>query len=359
MSVKIKVFSRVMSPRLNDVFQEFLVYIASTTSAINTRNYRSHLKTFVAQHGQRRIGLLKPQHADQWRIELKERALSPTTIYDYTQALRYLDSFIQARYPEAYNPFASHIRNRRPKPRIGHRLPPPEDVITLQKTAVALISQHPLPTLGLLRDAVIVLWIIETGTRRSETARLHVDMMGLDNPHSEDTEAGKINVYEATLPHAKTDEYHDEIQTVDYTEPMAQALRIWLNSRPPTDREGNQHPHLFVGTGDCGRHKGEIPLSCQVCSRYGKPLTPTVVRYALRNLVELAGVDHISPHQLRHNFGQRAVDASNVEIARQRLRHKDIRTTAVYMHQDKMRRRKGAVAGSLMVALNGDHKLRG
>lgn len=347
--------NKLLSPRLADVFDEFLTYVAATTSDTNVRNYETRLKSFIEEHGGRKIGFLSAKHADQWRLGFKERGLSRSTIYGYTQALKYLDSFIQERYPGACSPFADHIRNKPPKPRVGKKLPDPDAVLMLQETAVFIVDD---PTSRqALRDAVIVLWMIETGCRRSEVAALEVDLMGLDDPFVEVIDGRELLVYEAALPHSKTDEDHEEMQTVDYTEPMAAALRKWLRVRPKADRDGRKHPQLFVGVGSCGRHRGAIPKTCQICKSYGQPVTITTVRFAVRNLVEAAGVDHISPHQLRHSFGQRALDTSNAEIARQRLRHKDIRTTvSFYGHQDKTRRRRGAVAASLLGQKVGDRR---
>lgn len=348
-------FNKFTSPRLSEVYDEFVTYVAAATSEINVRNYQTRLKTFIELHGHRKIGFLSAKHADEWRLSFKEKELSKVSVYGYTQALKYLDNFIQERYPGTCPPFAAHIKNRPPKARVGNKLPDEDAVLKLQETAVFLVEEP--PSRQALRDAVMVLWMLETGCRRSEVAALEVDLMGLDDPFVEIIDGREVRVYEAVLPHSKTDEAHEEAQTVDYTEPMAVALRKWLRVRPETDRDGRRYPQLFVGVGSCGRHRGAIPKSCQICALYGKPVTRTAVRYAVRNLVETAGVEHISPHQLRHFFGQRAMDTSNAEIARQRLRHKDIRTTvAIYGHQDKARRRRGAVAGSLLGQRVGDRR---
>ena len=346
-----------MSPSLSDVFEEFVIYMSAETSKINVKNYQYRLKTFLDKYGRRPIGLLSPKHADQWRLSLiTERQLAPKSVYGYTQCLQKLDRFIVDRYPDAYRPIAAHIKNKQPKPRIGKKLPNIDDVMTLKETAVALIADP--PDLQYLRDAVIVLWLIETGCRRSEVSALETRLMGLNQPYVEVVNGVGVNVYEARLPHAKTDSDWDEEQTVDYLEPLAAALRKWLEYRPPTDRNGKRYHHLFVGVGDCGRHrKKENTLTCWVCRHYGMPMTSSAIRFALANIVDRAGVSHISPHQLRHAFGQRALDTSNAEIARQRLRHKDIRvTTMFYGHQDKGRRRRGAVVGSLLIDLEGSQE---
>lgn len=350
-----RLYRRLMSPILLDAFEEFLIFLTTETSKTNVSNYRYRLKTFLDEYGHTQIGFLSPRHADKWRAYLiSDRGLRPKSVYGYTQALQKFDKFLIGRYADCYRPITAHIKNKQPRPRIGQKLPNIDDVVTIKETAVSLIAQP--PDLQMLRDAVIVLLLIETGLRRAEVAALEIDSMGLDNPFVEVVNGREVNVYEARLPHAKTEDDWDEDQTIDYLEPVAAALRKWLELRPPADRDGVICPHLFVGVGDCGRHRKQSALdNCTVCQHNGKPLTGSAIRFALRNVVEYANVGHISPHQLRHAFGQRALDTSNAEIARQRLRHKDIRvTTMFYGHQDNGRRRRGAVAGTLLDLVEGN-----
>jgi len=52
---------------------------------------------------------------------------------------------------------------------------------------------------------------------------------------------------------------------------------------------------------------------------------------------------------VRHYFGQHVTDNANLEIARQRLRHKSIEITArFYAHQDDVRRKAAALDHSLL-----------
>jgi site-specific recombinase XerD len=89
---------------------------------------------------------------------------------------------------------------------------------------------------------------------------------------------------------------------------------MWLDSR------AHENSHVFTGLRTPNK---------------GNPITPGTVYQLLNRLANEAGVvGRHNPHSIRHLVGKRWVEETNLELARQKLRHADISTTALYANQE-------------------------
>lgn len=328
-----------------EAFAEFETYLLAQSKPedkekINLRNYRTRLGSFMKLHGSKRFNQLVPSHADAWIAEMNGRGLTQVSINGYTQALQTFERFVRQRYKRLLKkeqPFSLHLKQKEAPGRSDETIPNDEEIVRAVQVAYAMLESDSLVE---VRDATIFLWTVETGTRRRETAQLKLSGLSLDKPTLVYDDLGNPSfVYEAKVDGKRGKD------TVDITEELARILHQWLQVRP------GDSDYVFVGAGTCGRHKGEPPPTCHICKTYGQPVSVSAVRDAFASIAERAGVDphKLGAHGARHWFGQRAVDMTNLEVARQRLRHRDIRTTAkIYGHQDKARRKQGAVTTSIL-----------
>jgi integrase/recombinase XerD len=149
---------------------------------------------------------------------------------------------------------------------------------------------------GKPRDLALLLFLVETGCRVGEAASLRLDWLDLEKGDG--------------LVEGKTDR-----RAVDFTAVTTVAMRAWLAMRPATE-------HAFVWVG-----------------RYGKALSASGIYQVLRRLAREAGVKgRFNPHSIRHLVGQSWTDEVSLELARQKLGHSTVLTTAMfYSHQDRAR----------------------
>lgn len=100
----------------------------------------------------------------------------------------------------------------------------------------------------------------------------------------------------------------EKFRSVPLGKEARRCVTMWLEARGSEDAAGR----LFVG-------KGETPIS------------PRGVQKVVRRLGEACGVD-VTPHQLRHTFAKRMLDAgAPLTVIQKLLGHKKIDTTARYV----------------------------
>lgn len=167
-----------------------------------------------------------------------------------------------------------------------------------------------------VRDLSILLFCTETAARPGEVANLTLADLRLGKPTRID---GGEYVYTATVD-GKTGK--GEVQ---FTTETARSLRRWIAKRPATD-----YNNLYVG--------------CRT-RHHGRPMTTSGIYQALGRLAAAAGVkENFGAQAIRHLNGQTYTDRGNLELARRKLRHRDVTTTAMfYAHQDDERLYKATV----------------
>lgn len=158
-----------------------------------------------------------------------------------------------------------------------------------------------------IRDKAIIFFMAGSGARRVEVARLRLDDLDLANREAHVNGKGSEG-------------------TVTYPAQTVEQIERWLAVRPETN-----HDHLFCTS-----------MAPGTCAK-GEPLTTNGITQMFKRRAKWAGiVGPANPHAIRHLVGQFYTDHTNLELARQKLRHASVTTTAnFYAHQD-MTRVKGA-----------------
>jgi integrase/recombinase XerC len=145
-----------------------------------------------------------------------------------------------------------------------------EQAALLREAERAVNSAVTAPArLQAVRDYSIVLLLLNTGLRISELCALTLSDLELSD------RKGKVIVRQGK---------GSKRREIPLNQTARQAIRDWLDVRPPTAEA------LFVG-------------------RRGEALTPSGVHRRLANLARRAGIEHLSPHTLRHTFAKNLVDS--------------------------------------------------
>lgn len=272
------------------------------------KSYRLRLAGLVSFLSARGLGDLEavgPGDLDFWVVSLRRQrarwvdhparpeqggGLSAVTISGRIQSVKALfDWCVRREYLEK-SP-ASHLR----RPKISNRCDSSK-VMVVEDLACLVAVAEKRAEAGEPRDLALLLFLVETGCRAGEAASLRLDWL--------DLEAGD------GIVEGKTDR-----RAVDFTAVTAEALRVWLAVRPAVT-----HDFVWVG-------------------RYGKGLSASGIYGVLRRLARKAGIQgRFNPHSIRHLVGQSWTDAVSLELARQKLGHSTVLTTAMfYSHQDRVR----------------------
>jgi len=169
------------------------------------------------------------------------------------------------------------------------------------------------------RDLAMVRLMYDSALRRKEP--LTIDYP--DDVHVENLAEGKKP---RILMLGKT---RDDKEWVTVSKRTADAIIGWLNAR--------------------GRHDGPLITSSHP-SYVGERLSTKAVNEMLARLAQRAGVDHVTPHQLRHTSITRALDKTGGDVRRVQKfsRHQKIETLMEY---DDMRR---DVAGEIAELVSED-----
>lgn len=294
-------------------------------STIDTYDWRvGQFLEFMEARDLTGLGEIGPEEVDVWAVSLRRQSvlyedhpwrpsergkLSAATVAGRIQAVkRFLLFCVERGYLER-SP-AAHLRRPKLNQSVNGRnskAMAPDDLAAMVAVAEAKAR------LGSPRDLALLCFLADTGCRVGELVSLTVSSLHLQN-------------LEAVLS-GKTGPV-----TVDFGERTAEALRAWLAVREPAG-------HRFVFTS----------LSNDPDSR-GQPLSEVGVYQALRRLAAKAEVrGRFNPHSIRHLVGQLFTDRGNLELARQKLGHRQISTTAdFYSHQDRERVKKATRRFSLV-----------
>lgn len=272
------------------------------------KSYRMRLAgliSFLLARGMGDLGAVGPGDLDAWVVTLRRQSarwvdhparpeqgggLSPATISGRIQSAKALfDWCVRREYLEK-SP-ASHLR----RPKVSNRCDSSKVMVVEDLARLVAVAERWAED-GEPRDLALLLFLVETGCRVGEAASLRVGWL--------DLEAGDGIVV------GKTGE-----RPVDFTAATAMAMRAWLLVRPAVD-----HDCVWVG-------------------RYGKGLSASGIYGVLRRLAKEAGVKgKFNPHSIRHLVGQSWTDEVSLELARQKLGHSTVLTTAMfYSHQDRAR----------------------
>lgn len=165
----------------------------------------------------------------------------------------------------------------------------------IEKDLLFSQTQYPKRWFSRRRDASLVLFLLHTGLRVSEViAMKHVDVQ-MSARKGQITVRGK----------------GQKQRGVPLNTEARRALQDWLEVRPDSEDE-----HVWVNVST----EAETGLSVRSAQR-------TLTRYG-----RAAGIEHLTPHTLRHSFAKNLVDASvGLEKVAALLGHSNLNTTRVYV----------------------------
>lgn len=326
------------TPTLRELFDEFLSCIRGQ-SATSQRNYRHRLAGFLKSYGDLAPAEVQRRHVNDWHAALVQRDLAGATLAGYRQAGRAFFNWLLAegyitRNPTAHLRIGSYMSNRL-------KLPAQSDVerITLmvlgwleaRRTARAearralseLIAEgldsaalHRLayPDPACVRNAAIWLVARGCGPRLGELCNWRLGELRRTLERGPDA----AGVY-ASMSKGKTG-----ATVIRFDARTAEALRAWLEARPPADCD-----YVFVTT-RCyrtrdGRHR---------------PLTRSAMQHVFESLAQEAGAASVvRSHALRHRVGDLATKQHGPKVAAMLLNHRDAATAATaiafYHHPDE------------------------
>lgn len=175
-------------------------------------------------------------------------------------------------------------------------VPPPRHLTDKEESAlVAATENH-----GTLRDRTLIVTALHTGLRADELCKLKPEHVKLGK------RSGHLTVY------GKRGKYREVPLNVTARE----ALREWIETLP----EGS--PWLFPS------RKGKTNGSGE---KEPQPITVRGLGYAVKRYAELARVEDVSCHDLRHRFGYRMAERTALHRLAQIMGHDSLDTTMVYV----------------------------
>jgi integrase/recombinase XerC len=216
--------------------------------------------------------------------DLEPAAIGPERLYDYLarfghctletrhryfRELRCFFNWLEARGRLADNPFRG-MRNVRLPSRIVQPFTPAEITALLAATAATPVGR---------RDRALVLTLLDTGARCSETVRLELADLNLD--------ARRLRIL-----HGKGNRQ----RVLPFAERCRDALLHYLELR------GRGAGPLFVAANGGGALQGE------------RPLASNGLKQMLRRLGRRAGVERVHAHRFRHTFATWAIQHEAREL---------------------------------------------
>lgn len=251
-------------------------------------SYRTDLKIYLQYLQQNNIEQEKAQHKQitDFLWQLKERGLSPNSIYRMIESVRQYYKFLILEDVIKVNP-AENLT----APKIPMNLP---DTLTSQEVERLLTSVNGSDILSLRNRAMLEI-LYATGLRVSELINLKFDNINIEEKFITIIGKGKK---ERLIP------FTDIAQTY---------LRLYLSNRKKTKSD-----FIFL-------------------TRLGRPISRIEFWRQLKNIAIAAGITKkISPHTLRHSFATHILSAgADIRFVQEMLGHSSISTTQIYTHLTK------------------------
>ncbi len=175
-------------------------------------------------------------------------------------------------------------------------VPPPRHLSDKEESALVAAAEN----YGSLRDRTLIVTALHTGLRAEELCKLKPEHIKLGK------KSGHLVVY------GKRGKYREVPLNVTARE----ALREWTEPLP----EGS--PWLFPSRKAKTNGSGE---------KEPQPITVRGLGYAVKRCAELAKVEEVSCHDLRHRFGYRMAQRTALHKLAQIMGHDSLDTTMVYV----------------------------
>lgn len=280
---------------LSHACDQFLIHCQSVISLSRhtLRAYASDLQDFQRfLEGQSRLAAITKENLRQYILHLREhRKLKETTIKRRVACLKLLFQWARREAMLGANPFDTlNERIRLPK-----RLPRAIDSGDAARLKKAIAIRDGRDDYDALCEKAAVCLLLETGMRVGELSSIQVGDVSLADSRIKIHGKGNRQRFAYLLSPA-----------------AYAAIQSYLPRREQTAANSE---HLFV-------------------TRKGTPLTPPLVRKALRQIKSQAGIGiHVTPHMLRHTCATRWLEEGlDIRYVQKLLGHHSISTTEIYTH---------------------------
>lgn len=175
-------------------------------------------------------------------------------------------------------------------------VPPPRHLTDKEESALVAAAEN----YGTPRDRTLIVVALHTGLRAEELCKLRPEHVKLGK------RSGHLTVY------GKRGKYREVPLNVTARE----ALREWMEILP------RGSPWLFPSRKAKTNGSGE---------KEPRPITVRGLGYAVKRYAELAKVEDVSCHDLRHRFGYRMAEKTALHRLAQIMGHDSLDTTMVYV----------------------------
>jgi site-specific recombinase XerD len=282
--------------------EHFLLSLAAlgrSQRTIDTYDQRlSMLTKFLSEKGVHQLGDVRPVDLDRWAVHMRGETPYQNHNYRPTRTGKKLSNeTINGRLRDCRIFFAWCVKrdylNKSPAAHLRISQPRHAPVKAMSKDDLhRMIDATKAP-----RNEAIIRFLADTGCRSGELRS--VRMCDCCPDHRRADVIGKTGR-----------------RTVYFTAVTATAIMKWIRQRPAGSI------YLFV---------------CIAGPNAGEQITHAALYQTLRRIGKRAGVKRFNPHAIRHLVGQVWTDETNLELARRKLGHKQISSTARYANQDDER----------------------
>lgn len=278
-------------------------YIENQDLQPNTiKDYKYMIKTYIEYLKKNNIEYAKRSDIIKFKNFLLNSNLLPRSVQKYIMVLKgfykwmsysWYEYELDERYQHDISIGIKNIDTRRSFAKDG---------LSLDETKKLLsVANQYTNTISGLRNYCMILLMITGGLRMIELSRARKSNLR------------KLKGYDVLYIHGKGRDYEDEF--IKISEPVMKALDEYLFLRQ------DRNPFLFIGD-----HKNnEI-----------HQLSTDTIRGAITKLLVEADLKnpHITPHSLRHTCAMLSIETGNsIHDTQQLLRHSNITTTYIYVHQ--------------------------
>ena len=270
-----------------ETVSDFLDYLRGAKSANTVRAYQRALGDFTDWYASTvqetfAIGDVVAIDVREYQRYLLNRKVSSATVNQHLAALKALFRWARRKGLVASNP--TEVVNGVKKSKLA-----PKWLDKMEERKLLRAVQRS----GNTRDEALITFMLNSGLRVSEVAALTLD----------DVEVGERKGTVTVRSGKGT-----KSRTVPLNVEARRALQKYLAER---EGEAKEWP-LFLG-------------------QRGDSLGDNGIRYLVRKYARQAGLEHCSPHTLRHTFAKRLVDAGvSLEKVAALLGHEDLNTTRIY-----------------------------
>ena len=284
--------------------QLFKIFIDSRPGTYTQKNYKRRLKEFAKTYGNTPIDEIEASHINDWWQSIARMGYAPATNAGYRQSVKALfnhavKSGLLALSPAKHLKVGSYASQKDKLPNMGN-------VAKIDELARVWVADG-----DMRQKRAACAWLLsrDSGGRLREL--VNVRLSAVQNAIDKGADGNGVYVVRS---HGKTG-----ISKLRFSSDTAQALQVWINSRP------GDVASLFSTTVR-RKKRGEKR------KQYGA-LSRSALQKDFVYIARCAGVKAVYPHTNRHIKGTEVTRKFNPKIAQHYLNHKSLEITLnMYYH---------------------------